>query len=240
MDIYDTPVRKGKPLLRTPVQKRRYISLLVSVSVCIYMQHYLYSTVISDTQNQTRQKKMAVDEGELEYFPLADLKDSHTGTVFSWDFVNSWHTERTFGGSRTHEGCDIMTEKNLPGQYPVVSISDGIVEKLGWLKLGGYRIGIRTERGLYLYYAHLESYFPELQQGSIVKAGDCLGFAGDSGYGPEGTTGKFATHLHIGFYVTDEKGKEIAINPYPYLVNLKQHTLTYSYPKEYYDKNNKT
>ena len=74
----------------------------------------------------------------------------------------------------------------------------------------------------------------------MVKAGDCLGFAGNTGYGPEGTSGKFATHLHMGFYVTDKNGKEAAVNPYPYLIKLKQHTLTYHYPKDYYDKNNTT
>ena len=222
-------------------RKRRFYStfLLITALCCIVLQ---YSIFHSDTDLIARHsaKNIAIDETELKYFPLADLKDAGTGTVFSWDFADSWHTERTFGGNRSHEGCDIMTEKNLPGQYPVISISDGVVEKIGWLKLGGYRIGIRTSAGLYLYYAHLESYLPELQEGSMVKAGDCLGFAGNTGYGAEGTSGKFATHLHMGFYVTDKNGKEMAINPYPYLIKLKQHTLTYHYPKDYYDKNNTT
>lgn len=226
---------------RNHKRKRRFYStfLLITVLWCIVLQHYIFHSDADPIFGHS-EKNVAIDETELKYFPLADLKDSETGTVFSWDFADSWHTERTFGGSRSHEGCDIMTEKNLPGQYPVISISDGVVEKIGWLKLGGYRIGIRTSAGLYLYYAHLESYMPELQEGSMVKAGDFLGFAGNTGYGPEGTSGKFATHLHMGFYVTDKNGKEAAVNPYPYLIKLKQHTLTYHYPKDYYDKNNTT
>ena len=45
----------------------------------------------------------------------------------------------------------------------------------------------------------------------IRKAGDFLGFMGDSGYGQEGTKGKFPVHLHIGIYLYDE-GKEIRYN----------------------------
>ena len=36
---------------------------------------------------------------------------------------------------------------------------------------------------------------------------------GDSGYGEEGTIGRFPVHLHLGIYIT-LNGKEISINPY--------------------------
>ena len=36
---------------------------------------------------------------------------------------------------------------------------------------------------------------------------------GDSGYGDEGTTGKFPVHLHLGIYL-EEPDEEISINPY--------------------------
>ena len=44
------------------------------------------------------------------------------------------------------------------GFYPVISMTDGKIEKIGWLSLGGYRIGIRSPHGGYFYYAHLASY----------------------------------------------------------------------------------
>ena len=80
----------------------------------------------------------------------------------------------------------------------------------------------------------MESYGKNLKEGSKVKAGEFLGFAGDSGYGEEGTTGQFAVHLHVGIYVPDEKGEDIAINPYPYLQHLeKDHIIAdYTAPKE--------
>ncbi|MBQ8663658.1 MAG: M23 family metallopeptidase [Eubacterium sp.] len=162
---------------------------------------------------------------ELEYFPIPlSASDSNLTT----SFVDTWQGSRTYGGDRTHEGCDIITSLDVPGVYPVVSISDGIVEKLGWLELGGYRVGIRTDSGLYLYYAHLESYAPDLKEGDRITAGECIGFVGDTGYGEEGTTGQFVTHLHMGFYVPETDG-DVAINPYPYLVELQKTQLKYKY-----------
>ena len=40
---------------------------------------------------------------------------------------------------------------------------------------------------------------------------------GDTGYGEEGTTGKFVVHLHVGIYVRDEYEREVSINPYIFL-----------------------
>ena len=51
-----------------------------------------------------------------------------------------------------------MAEKNERGWYSVISVSDGVVEKIGWLPQGGYRIGIRSANGVYFYYAHLAEY----------------------------------------------------------------------------------
>ena len=67
----------------------------------------------------------------------------------------------------------------------------------------------------YFYYAHLDSY-AELEKGDPVKAGDLLGYMGDSGYGEEGTTGEFPVHLHLGIYLK-EGTEEISVNPYPVL-----------------------
>ena len=92
-------------------------------------------------------------------------------------------------------------------------ITDGIVEKMGWLEQGGYRIGIRSKAGAYFYYAHLDTYAPELKIGDSVTAGQLLGFMGDSGYGSEGTIGQFDVHLHLGIYVPSESC-EISVNPY--------------------------
>ncbi len=135
-------------------------------------------------------------------------------------YENSWGTARNYGGDRRHEGVDIMTSNNEPGYFPAVSICDGVIEKMGWLELGGYRIGIRSEHGLYAYYAHLDSYRKGLKTGDTVRAGETLGYLGNTGYGKEGTKGKFDVHLHFGMYI-DIAGKETSVNPYEILRYLE-------------------
>lgn len=132
-------------------------------------------------------------------------------------YEDTWMAPRNYRGERTHEGTDIFGDVELAGYYPVVSMTDGIVEKVGWLPLGGYRIGIRSPSGGYYYYAHLDSYEKNFQEGEAVTAGQILGFMGDSGYGTEGTKGKFAVHLHLGIYIRTKHHKELSVNPYPVL-----------------------
>lgn len=136
-------------------------------------------------------------------------------------YVDSWYGERTFGGERRHEGTDIMSIPNVSGEIPVLSMTEGRVKNIGWLKLGGWRIGIESEEGIYYYYAHLHSYAANLKQGDLVYAGQLLGFMGDSGYGEEGTTGMFDVHLHVGVYFYDASGREISMNPYPFLQEMQ-------------------
>lgn len=129
-------------------------------------------------------------------------------------YENSWMFERSYGGKRGHEGTDLMPPENIPGHYRVVSMTEGVVEKIGWLPKGGYRIGIRSPSGGYFYYAHLDSYSRRYQIGEEVKAGEVLGLMGDTGYGEEGTRGKFDVHLHLGIYIATEETPELSVNPY--------------------------
>lgn len=152
-------------------------------------------------------------------FPVGAVEAMPNATVF---FANSWMQSRTYGGERWHEGTDIMASVNERGIYPVYSMSEGVVEKIGWLPLGGYRIGVRSPSGGYFYYAHLAEYAKDFIVGEQVGAGQCLGFMGDTGYSEiEGTTGNFDVHLHLGIYVTID-GVEYSVNSYPVLAMLAQ------------------
>lgn len=153
---------------------------------------------------------------DVQYFPVALGNGADENRI---TFGDSWMQERTYGGKRGHEGTDLMPRENKRGTYPVVSMTDGIVSQKGWLEKGGYRLGILAPGGAYFYYAHLDSY-ADLEEGDPVKAGDFLGFMGDSGYGAEGTRGKFPVHLHVGIYLNRGE-EEISINPYPVLYYLK-------------------
>lgn len=164
---------------------------------------------------------------DLKYFPIPGSLNADTPTV---TYENGWQDTRTYGGERGHEGCDIMGTERGRGYYPVVSISDGVVEKIGWLEQGGWRIGIRSPSGLYIYYAHLYQYSRDWKEGDTVKAGDLLGFMGDSGYSAvEGTVGNFDVHLHVGFYLKTDHHEELSINPYWAMKHLEKKQLKYLY-----------
>ena len=162
---------------------------------------------------------------DMEYFPVARSKMRKTWV----EYEDSWGNERTYGGKWTHEGCDIMSEENKRGVMPVIAASGGTVTNLGWLELGGWRIGITSDNGIYYYYAHLDSYADNMAEGTKIRKGQLIGYMGDSGYSKvEGTVGKFDVHLHFGIYIYAD-GKETALNPYYLLKNISNKILYYQY-----------
>lgn len=164
---------------------------------------------------------------DLKYFPVPLSKDPDTPDV---TFENGWGDQRTYGGERQHEGCDIMGTERERGFYPVVSMTDGAVEKVGWLEQGGWRLGIRAPAGAYFYYAHLYGYSRDWKEGDLVRAGELLGFMGDTGYSAvEGTVGNFPVHLHLGIYLKTDHYDEMSVNSYWILEYMKKKRLTADY-----------
>lgn len=157
---------------------------------------------------------------DIVYFPIPSLDIS---------FENSWMAPRDYGGERFHEGTDLFGTIEQSGYYPVVSMTDGEVEQIGWLPLGGYRIGVRSPHGGYFYYAHLSGYEKKFAIGEPVVAGDILGYMGNTGYGIEGTKGKFPVHLHIGIYITTPYEDEMSVNPYWVLRACQKKIRKYTY-----------
>lgn len=88
------------------------------------------------------------------------------------------------------------------------------MEALGWNQYGGWRIGIRSFDGKrYYYYAHLRQnrpYAEGLEEGSIVTAGDVIGYMGHTGYSKEENVNNIeVVHLHWGMQlIFDESQKE--------------------------------
>jgi murein DD-endopeptidase MepM/ murein hydrolase activator NlpD len=102
---------------------------------------------------------------------------------------DSWGDARG-GGSRAHHGLDIVA----PGGARVVAAGAGTVEKLFRSALGGTTLYLRSADGRWIhYYAHLAGYAPGVQEGLRVKAGDLLGYVGDTGDAGPGNY-----HLHFG------------------------------------------
>ena len=208
------------------IYKYRLIGLFVMILIIVGMELQILhnNTKASVNINQENQDEFSI------YMELVDktFKELHCFPVVKEDggypvsYENTWGAERSYGGSRSHEGCDLMAVSNERGKYKVCSMTDGTVRQIGWLEQGGWRIGIESDTGVYYYYAHLDSYEKEFEAGERVVAGQILGRMGDSGYGKKpGTKGQFAVHLHVGIYMKDLSGKERAVNPYWYLKQLE-------------------
>lgn len=217
-----------------------YGYFLMVITVLLYVTPGL----INYNQNKTTEKKQKdkstyIAGGYLKddtlflpdemYFPIAfsgDLSDSLY-------YIDSYGYARTYGGDRQHEGCDIMSIDNIRGEYPVVAVCDGYIEQLGWLELGGYRIGLTSETGVYYYYAHLYRYEENIKVGDFVYAGQVIGYIGDTGYSKvEGTTGNFDVHLHFGIYLKNENGEEYTVNPYFLLKKLEKSVIKYRFENQ--------
>ncbi|MDQ1909065.1 LysM peptidoglycan-binding domain-containing protein [Paenibacillus sp. GD4] len=124
-------------------------------------------------------------------------------------FTDTWAESRSYGGDRTHEGTDILAAEGTP----IYSATDGVVINYGWNTLGGWRLTVRTSEGYILYYAHMSKYAQGMSKGATVTKGQLIGYVGSTGYGPEGTSGTFVSHLHFGMY----DANWVAMNPYAHL-----------------------
>lgn len=130
----------------------------------------------------------------------------------NYSYRTTWGHSRGWGGKRIHEGTDIFAGYSTP----VKATTYGVIELKGWNKYGGWRIGIRDTSNVYHYYAHLSSFEQGMERGTVVQPGDIIGYVGSSGYGKEGTQGKFPPHLHYGMY-KDNGFTEWSFDPYPSL-----------------------
>lgn len=174
--------------------------------------------VIGEDGQSTWQKKY----GLKGYCPIA--------RGFDYTHYDDFGAGRSYGYKRRHLGHDMM---GLVG-VPIIAVESGTVEALGWNQYGGWRIGIRSfDNKRYYYYAHLRQNYPYaegLEEGSVVTAGDVIGYMGHTGYSTtENVNNIEVTHLHWGLeLVFDEEQKEsdneIWIDVYPLTCFLAKHT----------------
>jgi len=120
----------------------------------------------------------------------------------------------TFGAARSdvtyHHGDDIFGQL---GQ-PLVACADATVFSVGWNKIGGNRLWLLDGQGNQFYYAHLSAFSTAAVDGARVKAGQVIGFLGNTG-DAEGTP----YHLHFEVHPVSllYVGYDGAVDPTPYL-----------------------
>ncbi|MDQ0837549.1 M23 family metallopeptidase [Sphingomonas faeni] len=130
--------------------------------------------------------------------------------------ADSWNDARG-GGLRGHRGADIMAA----GGTPVVAAAPGRIEKLFQSGLGGITVYVRSpDRRWTYYYAHLAGYADGIREGMAVRAGDTLGYVGDTG---DAGAGNY--HLHFGLTKMQPgerwyQGENV--NPYPLLAGRER------------------
>lgn len=123
------------------------------------------------------------------------------------------YSQSRAGGARAHNAIDIMA----PAGTPVVSATDGIVEKLYFSQGGGgISAYVRSDDGRWIYYyAHLQAYAPGLGEGRRLRRGDPIGLVGSTG-----NASRAGPHLHFAVHAMapgERWHQGRAINPYPLL-----------------------
>jgi hypothetical protein len=134
-------------------------------------------------------------------FPVYGLDSSFTDTfgAFRGDVPGGWH-----------HGDDIFA----PLGTPILACADGTVFSVGWNDVGGNRLWLRDGQGNEFYYAHLSAYSPAARNGNRVKAGEVIGFVGNTG-DAEGTPYHLHFEVHPVAYLG--LGYDGAVDPTPYL-----------------------
>ena len=121
----------------------------------------------------------------------------------------------TYGAPRAavtwHHGEDIFA----PLGAPILAVADGTVFSVGWNDIGGYRFWLRDRQGNQFYYAHLSAFSPLAVDGRDVKAGDVIGFVGNTG-DAQGTP--YHLHFEIHPVALLPMGYDGVVRPYPYLM----------------------
>src|SRR5256885_4651483 len=136
--------------------------------------------------------------------------------VIKRQIADTWHVPRS--GDRLHEGQDIFAKRGTP----VLSATDGYIVRIGENNLGGQTVSVIGAAGRIYYYAHLDSYAPNIATGDHVTTQTVLGYVGSTGNAASGPT-----HLHFGVYA-----REGALNPLPLLSDRPEDKSTTSPPKD--------
>jgi peptidoglycan LD-endopeptidase LytH len=103
--------------------------------------------------------------------------------------ADTWHAPR--GSDRLHEGQDIFAARGTP----VLSATEGYIVNIGENNLGGQTVSVIGAGGRTYYYAHLDSYAPQIAEGDYVTRNTLLGYVGTTG-----NAGGTPPHLHFGVY----------------------------------------
>jgi murein DD-endopeptidase MepM/ murein hydrolase activator NlpD len=171
------------------------------------------------TTGQTKEKAPAKppEPGILPRKPIDKIPDVHpklTAGGYVFPVYGPVSYGDTYGAARAdvgwHHGDDIFA----PLGAPILAVATGTVFSVGWNDIGGWRLWLRDRQGNQFYYAHLSAYSTLAVNGAHVRAGQVIGFMGNTG-DAEGTP----VHLHFEVHPVSllYLGYDGAVDPTPYL-----------------------
>jgi murein DD-endopeptidase MepM/ murein hydrolase activator NlpD len=130
------------------------------------------------------------------------------GSGFS-DVISHFGAPRD-GGSRVHHGIDIIA----PRGRNLVASDDLYISRIQTRERGGKTVFLEDrDLGFVYYYAHLDEWDENIQQGQFLREGTRLGTVGNTG---NAFGGPF--HLHFGVYQRSWRG---AVDPWYFFVDTE-------------------
>ena len=233
MEELTAKLREGTSMEELTADMKYYPYYLEAYGAVLNGMVGVYEIQIPD--EATKEPVWVTKYGLKAFSPIAKNYPYH-------DF-DDFGVARSYGFRRQHLGHDLLGQVGTP----VICVESGYVEAMGWNQYGGWRLGIRSfDKKRYYYYAHLRKNYPyhkSLKEGSIVQAGDVIGYLGRTGYSrTENTNNIDDPHLHFGIQlIFDESQKEgnneIWINCYEltrFLTLNRSETVKNQETKEYY------
>ena len=157
-----------------------------------------------------RAKRAWATHEPLTVTPPLGLRHYVFPVVGTVEFADTYGAFRADVPGNWHHGDDIFA----PLGTPVVAVANGTINRVGWEAVGGWRIWVRDSVGDEFYYAHLSGYAPSDLVSNHVKAGQVIGFVGNTG-------DAFTTSPHLHFEVHPRPllhlGYDGAVDPTKYL-----------------------
>jgi hypothetical protein len=170
---------------------------------------------------RAREKAAAKKKGPLVRLPPGGIVPRLTANRYVFPIYGPAAFVDTFGAGRAdtgwHHGEDIFA----PMGAPILAVADGTLFQVGWNDIGGNRFWLRDELGNEFYFAHLSAFSPLAVEGRHVRAGEVIGFVGNTGDAE--TT---PPHLHFEIHPVGllSLGYDGVVSAYPYLVAWKHLT----------------
>ena len=149
-----------------------------------------------------------------------------TATPYVYPVYGSASSTDTYGNAKEdnayQHGIDIFGGL---GQ-PLVAAATGTLYSVGWNHASGNRLWLRDRQGNEFLYAHLSAFSTLVSNGAHVRAGQVIGFMGDTG-----NSGGLATHLHFEVHPVSMLflGFDGAVDPSPYLASWR-HIASIAFP----------